>query len=93
MINSFENLKSVVCQKKGLVWDECYKHAQGDAVREFFFKRFEGRFFVGFDDYLIKYEDVVDLYFSYVRADFNTFEEAVLFVRRDLNIPNEVLGV
>jgi hypothetical protein len=47
---------------------ECFVRLLGDVVR------------VGFDEYLEKYEDAVDLYDAYVREEFPDVRSALMFV-------------
>jgi Tfp pilus assembly protein PilO len=46
---------------------------------------------VGFDEYLEKYEDAVDLYDVYVRKQFTNIEEALTFILNSLPLAAERL--
>ncbi|KWK83891.1 hypothetical protein WM16_31710 [Burkholderia ubonensis] len=66
------------------VWvNQRYEIGGEPATGECFIKKTDGRFNVGFDDYLDKYEDAVDLYFVYLRAEFSELSRAVEFVVRE----------
>ncbi|MBP4047306.1 hypothetical protein [Chromobacterium violaceum] len=84
-------LKSLVHQKSGIWISEEYKHPNGEAVSEFFFKRLNQKYYIGLDDYLLKYEDATDLYFKYIREEFDDFTTATDYVINTIKIPENKL--
>ncbi len=70
-------------RKRGVWVNQRYETGGEPATRECFIKKVDNHFKVGFDDYLDKYEDAVDLYFVYLRADFSELSRAVEFVVRE----------
>ncbi|UOB55911.1 hypothetical protein MRS60_02055 [Burkholderia pyrrocinia] len=79
----FEKVAGKIGGKKGLWVNRKYELDGEPASSEFFIKKTEAGFKVGFDDYFDKYEDAVDLYFVYLRANFSELKRAVEFALRE----------
>lgn len=73
-------IDSVVRSKKVFWIDGDYLRTGESVHWECFVRRSEGVVLVGFDEYLEKYEDAVDLYDAYVRKKLSSIELAVLFM-------------
>jgi hypothetical protein len=70
-----------VIRAKGVFWVSGEYVRQGEVVHWECFLRLLGQTVrVGFDEYLEKYEDAVDLYEAYVREEFPDIPSALMFV-------------
>jgi calcineurin-like phosphoesterase family protein len=77
IISRFE----AVIRAKEVVWINGEYLRGGEVVRWECFVRLLGEVVrVGFDEYLEKYEDAVDLYDAYVREEFSDVGLALMFV-------------
>jgi len=72
---------SLIIRSKKILWIEGDYLRNGETVHwECFVRLLEGVVAVGFDEYLQKYEDAIDLYDVYVRNKFSDIESALGFV-------------
>ena len=70
-----------IIRSKRSFWVEGNYLRKGENVHwECFVKLMDKTVKVGFDEYLEKYEDSIDLYNSYVRKEFPAVEEALSFI-------------
>jgi hypothetical protein len=88
--SQLQALKSRVSNKPIWLNDEI-KEGEKTIVKEFFLKKLQGRFFVGFDEYDSRYEEVVALHRKYLRSDFEDLATAVEFVVQNTPITIEDL--
>jgi hypothetical protein len=73
--------------ENGSIWVNSKYMIGGEiAHKEFFIKKMEKDFRVGFDDFLEKYEDATDLYFSSLRESFDDLLSAIIFSITSLSI-------
>jgi hypothetical protein len=73
--------------ENGSIWINSKYMIDGEvACKKFFIKKREKYFRVGFDDYLEKYEDATDLYFSNLRKNFDDLSSAIDFSIESLSI-------
>lgn len=72
---------------KKCIWinSEHLKNGELEKI-EFFLRKTNDGYKVGFDYYLDKYEDATDLYFSHIRKDFIDLISAVEFSVKNLHI-------
>jgi hypothetical protein len=83
---------SQLIQAKKSFWINGDYLREGEAVHwECFVKVLGSIVAVGFDEYLEKYEDAVDLYDVYVRKQFTNIEEALTFILNSLPLAAERL--
>lgn len=88
--SQLQALKSRVSNKPVWLNDEI-QEGERTIVKEFFLKRLQGRFFIGFDEYDSRYEEVVALHRKYVRSDFDDLATAVEFIVQNTPITIEDL--
>lgn len=72
---------------KGCIWINHDYMRDGELARkEFFLKKTNFGYGVGFDEYLDKHEDAIDLYEAYVRQDFECLKDAITYCVSQLSI-------
>ncbi|WP_339483801.1 MULTISPECIES: hypothetical protein [unclassified Pseudomonas] len=77
---------------KKCIWINTEHEKNGELEKtEFFLRKTNGGYKVGFDHYLDKYEDATDLYFSYIRKDFFDLASAIEFSVENLPIDRKQL--
>jgi hypothetical protein len=70
-----------IIRAKKIFWINGEYFREGEVVhRECFVKLLDEAVRIGFDEYLEKYEDAVDLYDAYVREELPDVEAALLFI-------------